>query len=339
MKIGIIGTGAIGGLILAYLSDRGNELYCTGRPYQVASFLKEGLFVEGVRGNTQIKNIKIATILKEKVDLAILAVKTQDLEEAIGENKSTLKNAILVTTQNGVKAEYVLAGHFKKKDIVTAIVMFGSTFIPPNKIVHNFEGEVVLGDIFKEGNEDTLPAVKSLFQGAFDCSIVPDIQGAKYLKIFVNLNNCIPACLGVPMQEAFADISMCKTAIGLIREAYAAVRSARIELQSLPSFNKEKVLGFVNREFDDAASLFSKIMTALSKEPLYGSLLQSIQRKKKTEIDYINGQIVELAKQHAQEAPLNEKITEMVHKVENTGRFFSKEDFLKEVAPLVEKYS
>jgi len=338
MKIGIIGTGAIGGLMLGYLSEKEHEILCTGRPYQVTSFLKDGLVIEGVRGPRQITGIKIATSLKEKVDLAILAVKTQDLEEVIGENKSALKNAILVATQNGVKAEHILAGHFKKKDIVTAIVMFGSTFIPPNRIVHNFEGEVVLGSIFKEAGDDTLPTVKSLLQGPFDCFIFPDIQGAKYLKIFVNLNNCIPACLGVPMQEAFTDIPVCRAAVGLIREAYAAVSSARIELQSLPSFNKEKVLGFVNSGFDDAASLFSKIMAVLSKEPLYGSILQSIQRKKRTEIDYINGQIVELARQHAQEAPLNEKVTEMVHRVETTGRFFSKENFLKEVAPLAEKY-
>jgi len=339
MKIGIIGTGAIGGLFLAYLSERYNDIVCIGRPYQVTSFLKEGLFVEGVRGNKHIKDIRISTSLKDKVDLAILAVKTQDLDAIIADNKQMLKNSILMTTQNGVTADHILAKEFRKKNIITSIVMFGATFTPPNKVLHNFEGEVVLGNIFKEPDEKIMQDIKQMCAGIFDCHIVADIQGAKYLKIFLNLNNSIPACIGLSMQEAYADPDVCRVAIGLIREAYAVITQAKIQLDDLPSFNKEKILGFVRMPFDEAAGLFSKIMTGLSKEPLYGSILQSIQRKRPTEIDYINGQIAAVAKEQGQQAPLNEKITEMVHSVETSGRFYLKEDFLKETLEIARRYN
>jgi 2-dehydropantoate 2-reductase len=77
-------------------------------------------------------------------------------------------------------------------------------------------------------------------------------------------------------------------------------------------------------------------MAGLSKEPVYGSILQSIKRGKASEIDYINGEFVALAKEHKADASLNEKLVEMVHKVEESGKFFSREELINSVKGLVE---
>jgi 2-dehydropantoate 2-reductase len=69
-------------------------------------------------------------------------------------------------------------------------------------------------------------------------------------------------------------------------------------------------------------------MSNLSKEPLYGSILQSIKRGKPSEIDYINGEFVRLARENKLGAPLNEKLVQMVHQVEEKNKFFSKEELL-----------
>ena len=79
---------------------------------------------------------------------------------------------------------------------------------------------------------------------------------------------------------------------------------------------------------DEAAKIFSGLMTKLSKEPLYGSILQSLKRGRASEIDYINGEFVNLAEKNRLKADLNKKLVEMVHQVEKTKRFFSKADFL-----------
>jgi 2-dehydropantoate 2-reductase len=85
----------------------------------------------------------------------------------------------------------------------------------------------------------------------------------------------------------------------------------------------------------EAAKVFSGIMTNLSKDPLYGSILQSIKRARVSEIDYINGEFVNLAKQNFLSAPLNEKLVAMVHEVELTHEFFTKEQLLSGVKDLV----
>jgi 2-dehydropantoate 2-reductase len=83
---------------------------------------------------------------------------------------------------------------------------------------------------------------------------------------------------------------------------------------------------------DQAAGVFSGIMRGLSKEPLYGSILQSIMRDRPSEIDYINGEIVRLGKEKKISTPLNEKIVQMVKNVEKTKKFLTIEEIISGTA-------
>lgn len=335
MRIAVLGCGAIGGLFLGYLAQKNHNVVGIIKDYQKGSFLKEGVIIEGVRGNFKIP-VESSSILTGKVDLAVMATKINDLEVSIRENARFIKDAYFLTTQNGLRADYILNKYFPKENIISGIVMFGATFYPPNKVVHNFEGDLVLGGIFG-ANPQGLDKVSDFLKDIFNVVVYPDIKGAKYLKIFVNLNNCLSAILGVSMQEAFSDLGISELAVKLNKEAYEIVKKSNISLASLPNYPKERLEGLVSMPVKEARALFSKIMISLSKEPLYGSILQSIQRGKKSEIDYINGEIVRLAKENNLEAPLNEEVVNLVHKVENSNKFFSKEELLKEIGYKREK--
>jgi len=330
MRVAVLGCGAIGGLILGYLSRKDVDITGIVKRYQRESFSLEGLRIEGVRGS-QVYEVRVDTRLKEKVDLAIVATKIDDIEDVVVENNEFIKDATVLTTQNGVRADYILEKYFLPRRIITGIVMFGATFQPPNRIVHNFEGDFILGNIFGEEVKD-LEKVREVLNKAFRTRVLENIQGAKYLKVFVNLNNCIPAILGVSMQEAFGDLDISELAIRLNKEAYYVVEKSRIELQDLPGYPEERLRKLLSMETKQAASIFSQIMTSLSKEPLYGSILQSIKRGKKSEVDYINGEIVRLASHNNMEASLNRKIVSLVHRVEASGKFLTRDELLKEVA-------
>jgi len=329
MKIAVLGCGAIGSLILGYLSKENQDATGVLRDYQKEAFDKEGLIISGPKGQSAIR-VKTVTKLKEAMDLAIFASKTNDLRQLIEANIDYLKEATILSTQNGIKADYILNDYFAKERIVSGIVMFGATFYPPNKVVYNFDGDLILGNIFnvKSNSPDELA---ECLKTVFSVKVLKNIKGAKYLKLFVNLNNCIPACLGLSMQEVFSDLDLARLAIKLNREAYAVVTKSNIKLESLPNYPKERIEGLVSMPTEQAAVLFSKIMVSLSKEPLYGSILRSIQRKKLSEIDYINGEIVDIALKNNLTAPMNEKIVGLVHQIEKTGRFISKQDLLSEI--------
>ena len=143
----------------------------------------------------------------------------------------------------------------------------------------------------------------------------------KWLKVFVNANNCLPAILGKSMQDTFKRLEACKISIAIWKEGLELTRRTETKLASLPDFPLERVEKLTAMPIDEAARIFSGIMTKLSRQPLYGSILQSIKRARPSEIDYINGEFVRLAKGFGLSAPLNKKLADLVHKVERTKKF------------------
>ncbi len=334
MTIAVIGAGAIGGLVAGYAKLKGIDVSLVGSIDSVNVIKKNGLEISGARGEFKIP-IEIETELKYRPDLAILATKTQDLPEAINKNLNFLNNTTILTTQNGIQADEIAAQFIPKENIISSIVMFGATYLEPGKVIHNFEGDWIIGEVFSN-DETKAIKIRKVFNDIFSTIVAQNIKGMKYLKIFVNANNCIPAILGVSMQEAFSDFNTSRISIGIWKEGLDIVSRAGVNLVSLPDFPLERLTKLTVLPTAEAAKIFSGIMTNLSKVPLFGSILQSIKRGRLSEIDYINGEFVALAEKHHLKAPLNKKLVEMVHRVETTGKFFSREELLKNTEELLD---
>lgn len=333
MKIAVIGAGAIGCVIGGYLKEKGLEVLVIGHKDQVDAIAANGLTIEGIRGKFNI-NIDISEKLCEKVDLIILAVKSQDIEDVTRENFNFIKDTPVLTVQNGVRSDKILYSLTKNPCIVSSIVMFGATYLKPGEVIHNFEGNITIGKVYRTKDQD-VSFVKDILSRAFNVIVAEDIVSMKWTKIFVNFNNCIPALTGKSMQETFSDLDLCRLGINLLKEGVVVIDKAGINLADLPTYPVSRLRGLVNMPIDEAAKIISGVLTKLSKEPLYGSILQSIRRNRLSEIDYINGEIVSLAQDHNLTAPLNKKIVDMVHKIQETKRFFSKEEIFNEVNSLI----
>ncbi len=322
MTIAVIGAGAIGGVVAAYLKKAGLDVVLVARRDQAEVINARGLAIKGVRG-AEILKIPALTKLDKPYDLVIFAVKTQDIEAAFAHNSEFLETTSLVlTTQNGVQADNLLSCHFEKTSQLSSIVMFGATYVSPGEITFNFEGDWIIGRPFST-IDPTTHKVAAVLAKAFKVPVANNITGQKYLKLFVNFNNCIPALIGKSMQETFEDIDLCRLSIMLLREGIGILQEAKIEFESMPDFPKERILGLSNMPIDQASAIINKTLTTLSKEPLYGSILQSIMRGRTSEIDFINGEVVQIASHLKLNAPLNTKVVDMVHEVENSGRFYS----------------
>ncbi|MCH9023227.1 MAG: ketopantoate reductase family protein [Planctomycetes bacterium] len=328
MNIAIIGAGAIGSVVAGYLTKAGVDTTLIGRSDQVEVITKNGLKMKGVRGEETVE-IKIYPRLNRQYDLVIFTVKTQDIESALADNQEFLKDSLILSSQNGVQADFYLKRRLPKSNIYSSIVMFGSTYVKPGEVTLNFEGDWIIGKPF-EPVDAKAKEITELLGQAFPTVVSEDIIGMKWLKLFVNFNNCIPAVVGKSMQETFADLDLCRLSILLLKEGVDCIGKAGINMVSLPQFPAERIIGLVNMPIDQASGIINKTLTTLSKEPLYGSILQSIMRKRISEIDYINGEVVELAKGLKMDSPLNSKIVDMVHEVEESGIFFDIEKIKNE---------
>ena len=335
MRIAVIGSGAIGCLVAAYLKDKKAEVTLIGHGPVVGVVARQGIAVSGARGDLAVR-IDIAESLNYIPDLVILATKTQDIDSALADCKNLLQNALLLTTQNGVQAEKIASKYLAPEQVISSIVMFGSTNIEPGKVVHNFEGSWILGSVFGQlADWGKIEGLVSVLSPAFPVVIAKDITGMKYLKIFLNANNCLPAILGKSMQEVFSDLSVSQISIAIWKEAQGIFNQLNLGLASLPGFPLENLTKLTSLPIEKGAEIFSGMMQNLSREPLYGSILQSIMRGKLSEIDYINGEFVNLARAHHLSAPLNTALVEMVHEVEKTRRFYSKEELIAKTKELI----
>jgi 2-dehydropantoate 2-reductase len=334
MRIAVIGAGAIGCLVAGYLKKGGEEVTLVGHQPAVKVINERGISISGVRGKFSVP-MSTSETLNYSPELVILATKTQDIDSALADSAYLIKDSLLLTTQNGVRADKLAEKYLPAEKIISSIVMFGATYLDSGKVVHNFEGSWILGSLSNPGPAESLVSLSLVLNKAFPAIISQQMRGMKYLKIFVNANNCLPAIIGKSMQEVFSDLAVSRISIAIWKEAFEIFEKIGIELVSLPGFPKENLTKFTNLPSAQAAEIFSQMMKNLSKDPLYGSILQSIMRGKLSEIDYINGEFVRLAQENNLPAPLNKILVDMVHQVEVNRRFFSKEDLIQATKELV----
>jgi len=330
MKIAVIGAGAIGALVAGYLAEEGgSDIILIGKEKDVSTINKHELIIEGVRGKKAVP-VEVTDRLDKGADLVILTVKTQDIAPTLNNNIEALKDVTVLTVQNGVRAEEILAEFIPREKIMGSVVLFGATYLEPGKVLHNFEGDWLMGRAFA-ANDEEMESIARALGGVFSVSVTDKIREMKWLKLFLNLNNCLPALTGESMQETFSHLDICQLGIRLLGEALMVVDKAGIELKPSPSFPVEKLRALTSMPLEEAGRIFSQTMTNLSQEPLYGSILQSIQRGRPSEIDYFNGEIVHLGGKIGVPAPLNEKLVGMVHNVESGAGFSRPQDILSEV--------
>jgi 2-dehydropantoate 2-reductase len=321
-RIAIIGAGAVGCGLGFLLNRAGPEVTLIGRADQVEAIRARGLRVEGYAGEQTVK-IQAAERLDFKPDLVLLAVKTQDVVGALRENLAYLTGTSVVTMQNGVRSDDLVAGLLPKDRIISAVVLLHANYLAPGSVTLMYEGGLIVGRPF--GPRDSLleEAVEILNQ-ATPTRISDNIRGAHWLKLITNLNNALPALIDGTFHQVYGDPFLASLAIRIMREGLKTVRKAGLRLESLPdvSVGLTRLVNFlpIKLAAKVAAARVDRMKTPW---PLLGSTLQSLRRNRPTEIDYLNGEVVELGKKTGTPAPLNARIVELVHQVEQTGTFFN----------------
>ncbi|HLB25480.1 MAG TPA: 2-dehydropantoate 2-reductase [Nitrospirota bacterium] len=331
MKVAVIGAGAIGSVTAALLSDKGHDVTLLCRPEQAGAINARGLHVGGIGGG-KVYEVPARPALDFSPDFLLLAVKTQDVHEACCAAMPHAGDAVAVTMQNGLKSDGIAASVLGRERIVSSVVMFGATCDEPGRVTYNFPGGLVIGKAFDDGADGVVERAGELFSGALDVRIADDIHAAHRTKLVLNLNNALAGILGQELQTTFSDARVCRLGLALMREACETMEAAGLSIGELPGLPLEKLKSLLQAPPDVGAQIYGGIMRGLSKEPLPGSVLQSIRRGRRSEIDYLNGEVVSIGNGCGHPAPLNARAVAMVQKVEEAGRFFDAERLIEEMA-------
>lgn len=305
MKIVIVGPGAMGCLLAHYLSKSKEELCILDKDRERAQKINQaGISVEGVSGRNQVK-VKATTDANEigAADLILICVKSYDTKEAVIKAKPLVgENTSVLTLQNGIGNIEIISEILGADKVIGGITNEGATLLDTAKIRHAGKGETVIGRI-----DGTIPVQMRYIREVFnrvglETRISRDIKGLLWSKLIINVGiNALTAITRINNGRLVEFEGTRKILREAVTEAVKVAKRKRIKLI-----------------YDDPLAKVEAVCEATAGN--VSSMLQDVLRKKRTEIDFINGVIVRQGQELGIATPINSILVDLVKTIESSYR-------------------
>ena len=301
MRICIVGCGAVGSLFaanLAQLDDVEVWAYDLSRAH-VDAINDGGLQLSGA--GEVVGHLRATTDAHElpACDFGIVATKAMHTDAAIAATAHAFEDGCVATVQNGLGNEEMLARHVKR-------VIRGTTFpagkiLEPGHVQWDVKGDTTIGPYGDTPFDEVVRLADLCTRGGMPTHPVEDARGPQWRKVIFNAStNPIGALTGLTHGRVCERPDLRALVSSLVSEGKAVAAAQGILLDADP----EDLI-------DDAAK----------PEVAYGhkaSMLQDVEARRPTEIDYLNGGIVRVGREHGVPAPLNDAIWALMKGVEQS---------------------
>lgn len=297
MKIGIIGSGALG-LYYGALLQRGGEdvHFLLRRDYD--AIVAGGLKVFSVNGNFELPEVH-GYLRPEDigvVDLVLIGLKTfsnhlfpELITPLIGE-----KTRIL-TLQNGLGNEELLADIFGGERITGGVAFLCSNRSEPGVVHHLGAGRIVIGSYNQENSAGLETCMKVFNHSGIDCLVTDDLRKARWEKLVWNIPfNGLCALLLQTVDRLLA----IKSTRALIRE---------IMLEVIHAANNQNLISPIPESYADSMLTFTGNMGVYKP-----SMQIDREDKRQLEINSIFRRPIELGRKQGVEMPRIEMLATML---------------------------
>ncbi|MBI2077770.1 MAG: 2-dehydropantoate 2-reductase [Euryarchaeota archaeon] len=300
MKVLVFGAGALGSLVGALLS-RVHDVTLVGRHDHVDAIRGRGLSVTGNAELTVRVKAQESVTPGLHPDLVLLTVKSFDTATALEALAPAMgPDTTLLSVQNGLGNLELAQARFPDRLVLASAVMVGAALEAPGRVSWNGPGEIIIGASAKEETEARVVAVAFAAAG-MQARAVPDIRPALWRKAVVNAAiNPLSAIARVPNGRLLEDAQLHARLVSAAREAASVARAEGVNLPE-----------------DEAVALVERVtkQTAGNRS----SMLQDVERGRRTEIDAINGRILAAARRRGLACPTNERLFAEVKALEPKG--------------------
>ncbi len=301
MKIGIIGSGAVGSLFAAHLAQLNSVetwIYDVSQQH-VDAINDDGLRLTGVgEVHSHPRATTDATLLPE-LDFGIVATKGMHTRSAMEATKLALASGAVCSVQNGIGNEEVIA------EYVPAVIR-GTTFpagklIEPGVVQWDTAGSTWIGPF--EPKPASMDQVRSLAavltESGMETLALEDARGAQWTKLIFNAaSNALCSLTQLPHGRAALNEDVRWVMDAVIEEGKAVATALGIVMDKDPATLLEESIG-----------------PALDHKP---SMLQDVLAGRATEIDQLNGGIVHFGEQLGIPTPLNKAAYGLIRGLENS---------------------
>lgn len=318
MRIGIYGCGAMGTVLGAFLSRQGlNVELIDVYEEHVNQLNRNGATLVGFENWTTSVKAILPSEMEGIYDLIILFCKQTANKEAFKIIKQHINNeSSILTLQNGYP-EPSLIEVFGEEQTLGGTVLWGATFVGPgvSEVTEplNEKNELFeIGTISGKINQRVKMAA-NILEKMGSTQITENLIASRWTKLVANSSmSGMSAALGC----TFGDILKNEEAMKLIGrigvESGLVCKAAGEYFASLFGTDIDNILknGDQNSWIRFVESVYKKMGAAKA------SMLQDLEKGKKTEVDMINGYICKLGREHKIATPVNDSIVEIVHGIE-----------------------
>ena len=286
-NVAMIGAGAIGG-VYAYslhkLLDYNFAFIANGKRKERLE--KEGLYLNGEQFYPKVVSSDGDTTF----DLIIVSVKNYQLQSAIEDMRNLVgKNTIILTLLNGISARDVLQEEFKDNNVLYGLAIKIDAVKVGNKITQNSKAIIQFGDKYNKTMSEEVLAVKNLLNDAkINNQVFEDMIKTVWTKWMLNI--------GLNQVSAISAATY-----GVIKNTPELLTLVDKAMKEVMNVSQVCDINLGDRNWQSVQDVIS----TLSGDGKT-SLLQDVENKRKTEIEYFSGTLMKIAKEHNIEVPVNE---------------------------------
>lgn len=320
MRAAIYGAGSLGTILGAYITKAGRQIDLINRNVQHVTAMREnGAMVTGTVEFTQKVHVLTPDEMTGTYDIIFLLTKQQENAKVVTFlNDFLAPDGVIVTLQNGLP-EQGIGEIIGENRVLGCTVAWGATMTAPGVSELTSSPDSLtfsLGTIARAPHK-YLPAVRELLECMGEVTVDTNFIGTRWSKLLINSAfSGMSTVLGCTFGEAAAKMASRKIVLALIKECIDVCAAAGIKIEPVQGKDAVKLLDY-HGPVKKAISLFILPIAIRKHALLKASMLQDVEKGKKTEVDAINGAIAAFGRKIGFPTPYNEMVTAVIHRIEN----------------------
>lgn len=316
----IVGAGAIGGVTAAKMADEVRRVSVLDADKEHVRLMRDpGLLLDELGEERRVRLPAHADpgAFENPFDFALVTLKAPHLEAALGPLVDRDLAETFVSLGNGLVQDRI-AGIVGGGKLIIGTVEWGATNLGPGHLAQTTRAPFVVGEPDGVTRDRTRRLAEALGNVA-DVRVTQNIRGQVWSKLLVNSAfSGLGAISGLLYREVVADPAGREAALAVCREGYDVGLAQGIALDEVLGVPTEAL---VVRDPEDRSRADEALEVAMGYAgATKASMLQDLQRGAKTEVDVINGGVVEKGREYGVQTPLNERVVELMHAMERDER-------------------